>query len=386
MNDRISLCDLITSKFGFERGTDSFYEIYAHTLSYLTRGIGYSEYQERLKPFCRTKQFSAKTFRLMLHTSEYHSLVVKLYCLRLGKRARITQDHAKEFAREYGMFKDDARWIYRFWQDQRKFRARLKAEASKFDEKSHLNLEVLRAALNQVAGPVLKFAKSYTYKKLRFICKSQNEDFSAMHAELTIKMVSAYYKLMPCTHEPLHVINYLKLSIRNAGVNIISANTSLKAGRLVNNDATGKTRDSFSLLVVSENQMRLVAGEDPVSYEELAGHNPMEQVETEHTVGQLMSTVKKGGKKHRFLTILMGVDDPEFTAWLQHRNYCTDKESNSDLQMRIDPTRFNILLGRFLKVDSARVTSFLGKLRSSLEPDTTSPAATQPTAAPALAA
>ena len=376
MNEKISLCSLITSKFGFEKGTDSFYEVYAHTLSYLTRGIGYSEYQERLKPFCKSQQFSAKTFRLGLHSSEYHSLVIKLYCLRLGKKARPSQEHAKAVAREYGMFMEDARWIYRFWVEQKKFRLRLKAAASGFSESSHLNLDVLRAALNQVAGPVLKFAKSYTYKKLRFICKSQNEDFSAMHAELMLKMVSAYYKLMPCTHEPLHVINYLKLSIRNAGVNIISANTSLKAGRLVNNDATGQTRDSFSLLVVSENQMRLVAGEDPMSYEDLAGHNPMEQVETEHTVGQLMSTVKKGGKKHRFLTILMGIDDPEFTAWLHHRNYCTDKETNSDLQVRIDPTRFNILLGRFLNVDSAKVESFIGKLRSSLDPELASPYAT----------
>lgn len=372
MNDRISLCDLITTKFGFEKGSDSFYAIYAHTLSYLTRGIGYSEYQERLKPFCKTKQFSAKGFRLMLHTSEYFSLVVKLYCLRLGKRNRITQDHAKEYAREYEMFRDDARWIYRFWKEQRRFRSRLKAAAAPFDESSHLNLAVLRSALNQVTTPVLKFAKSYTYRKLRFICKSQNEDFSAMHAELTIKMVSAYYKLMPCTMEPLHVINYLKRSVSNAGVNIIGANTSLKAGRLVNNDATGKTRDSFSLLVVSENQLKLAAGEDPIAYDELAGHDPMEQVETEHTVSQIMSTVKKGGKKHRFLTILMGIDDSEFTEWLRHRNYCNDKESNSDLQMRIDPTRFNILLGRFLKVDSAKVTTFLGRLRSSLEPDTSS--------------
>ncbi len=361
-----SLCRLIKSKFGFDPSSNEFYAVFAHTLSYLTRGISYAEYQERLKPFCHDQDFSAKDFRLVLHATEYFGLRIKLYVFRLGKQRRSLKAQAKAFAAEYGLFNCDAIRIFRFWNEQRRFRTRIKKLVRPYHADIHLNLDVLKMAMNEVLKPVNKKIKSFTYKKLRFICKSQNIELADLHAELQIKAVNAYHKLMPCTMEPMHVVNYLKRAVHNAGVNLIGLNTSQKAGRLVNNDATGEKRDSFSLLVVSENQMRITADSDPVSYEELAGHNPIERFEIEHSVGKLVSSVKAGGKKHRFLTILMGDDDHEFTEWLQVNRYATNKESNSDLQERIDPTRFNILVGRFLRVSGEKINTFLSKLKSSL--------------------
>jgi len=361
-----SLCGLIKSDFGFDTKSDEFYTVFAHTLSYLTRGIGYAEYQNRLKPFCHDKDFSAKDFRLRLHRTEYLGLCLKLYVFRLGKVRRVTKDQAKSYAAEYGIFNCDAARIFRFWSEQSRFRSRIKKHVRPFQSDIHLNLGILKLAMNEILKPVNKKIKAFAYKKLRFICKSKNDELRDLHAELQIKAVNAYHKVMPCTMEPAHVVNYIKRAVHNAGVNIIGLNTSQKAGRLVNNDPTGEKRDSFSLLVVSENQMRITAESDPVSYEELAGHNPIERFEIEHSVGQLVSSVKTGSKKHRFLTILMGADDMEFTEWLHSNRYATAKETNSDLQERIEPSRFNILVGRFLRVDPDKVNNFFAKLKSKL--------------------
>lgn len=361
-----SLCRLIVSKFGFAPDSDDFYAVFAHSLSYITRGIGYSEFQNRLKPFCRDLDFSAKDFRLWLHDTEYLSLALKLYVLRLAKVRRLDLDHAKDFAREYGLFNCDARRIYSFWKEQRRFRVRLAKEAKKYDADVHLNRALLSAALAEVMKPVMKKIKAFTYRKLRFIAKSQNRELSDLHAELKIAVIEAFYKLMPSTMTVDHVVNYLKKTAHTRGLNIISANTSLKAGRLVSDDE-GRS-GSFSLLVVSENQMKITAEEDPVRYEELAGHDPIAQVDDEHSVNSLMATVKPGGKKHRFLTILMGFDDAPFTSWLQRNRYCSVRETNSDLQARECPIKFNVLLGRFLHVSHEQVTRFMGSLRARLEP------------------
>lgn len=364
-----SLCQLIVSKFHVSPKSDEFYTVFAHTMSYLTCGISYSEFQSRLKPLCKGRSFSAKDFRLLLHRTEYLSLVIRLYSYRLGKTRSADSTDARSYATQYGMFQCDARLIFKFWCEQQRFRSRIKRQVRELDVDTHLDLDVLRETLQVVMKPLDKYIKSFTYRKLRFICKSQNLDLIDMQNELVIRTVNAFHKMMPCTKGPEHAVNYLKRTVHNAGINFISANTSLKAGRLVNNDPTKEKRDSFSLLVVSENQMRPLGTDDQVSYEEMAGHNPIERVEIEHSVGSIVSQVRKGSKKHKFLTILMGVYDQQFTDWLRAKRYCTLKETNCEYQDRVDAPKFNILVGRFLKIDSTRVESYIARLRTSLDPE-----------------
>ena len=102
-----SLSRLIVSKFGFEPDSDDFYAVFAHSLSYITRGIGYSEFQSRLKPFCRDLDFSAKDYRLWLHETEYLSLALRLFVLRLAKVRRLEKSHAQQYTKEYGLFNYD---------------------------------------------------------------------------------------------------------------------------------------------------------------------------------------------------------------------------------------------------------------------------------------
>lgn len=363
-----SLCHLIAESFGFETTSAEFYAVFAHTVSYITRGTDYAAYQDRIRPFCRGLDFSPKDFRLRLHVNEYMSLAIKLYVLRLGKTRSVTQADAKKYRDEYKLFNCDAKALFKFWQHQRKMRKRIRTEAREYDVGTHLNMQVLKQTLHMVLKPVSKYVKSFTYRKLRFLCESQNTELRDMHADLLIDVVSAFHKLMPCTMEPAHVVNYLKRSAHNSGINRIEAGTSLKGGRLVGNKDRDGNWGAATLLVMSENQMRVSADADPVSYEELAGHSPIETVDIEHSVETIVSSVKPGGKKYRFLTILMGDHCDKFTNWLQSRKHCTPKESNTDLQDRIEPARFNMLLGRFLGVDNDKVERFMQKLRTSLDP------------------
>lgn len=363
-----SLTRLICKQFDCVPDDDTYYEIFAHTMSYLTNGISHGEYQSRLKPFCVDKELSAQRFRLLLHKTEYLSLVLRVYILRLAKTRGLKPEQAKEFAQGYGMFNADARRIYDFWEDQPKFRARLREECKQFEIDSHLNLTVLRNTLNYLMGQMEKTVRRRVKKKLSFLMASQNYEVGDFATELNIELVNVFYNKMPTTMTPDHVLNYLRATLESRITNIIKANTTQKRGRLASNKDGAGGFKSATLVCVSENQMGLTATGEPVSLADLASVDPMREVEGEHTVQKILSTVKAGGKNHRFLTILMGVDDAPFTKWLQVSDHCKPSETNSDLQERLAPEQFNILVAQFLRVSNDQVSRFFGKLRGCLEP------------------
>lgn len=365
-----SLCELLATTFNLEADSEEFYSLFAHTISYITQGIGPKEYHKRIKHLCVEEGLTPMRFRLRLHRSEYTSLVLKLYVLRLGKLRSFTSDAAKEICKEYGIYACDGRRVFRLWLDHGALRKRMKIMGKSLDVETRLNLNNLRALLNSSLEAIAKYIKFYTYRKLRFIYEANGLDPTDFHSELRIAAVDRFYRKMPMLSTQKYVVNYLRRSVKSRALNIIEASTSGRRGRLVSNKRKDGTYGPATLLEVTESQLPLSSSGDTMTLADLAACDPMQQFEVEHSVRAVVSSVAPGGKKYRILQVLMGAEDPGFTEWLHENKYATREETNIDVQVRTNANDFNRKLGRYLRISSTKLDAFIDTLRVSLAPCT----------------
>ena len=365
-----SLSHTICRAFGVEIDSEPFLILYSQSVSYITKGISAFQFQHTIKPYCKGTGFSAKDFRLKLHESRYLCLNLKLFLLRIALHKSVSLDMVKELAAELQVKVVDAKRLLQVWQQHPIFRKRLKAEARALpkDMTYLLTEKGLNLFFSEIYGDVYKYIKFLAYKKLRFIAKSSNIELTDLHNDLLSKVVQAFYALVPIEKTPAHVINYLKRVAHNHAMNIIKTETSLKRGRLVNTGGDTHNSRSFSLLMVSENQMTPTGDGGESSYDEVHGgtSNNLEKFELEFSVSEILSKLQQSSKKYRFLKILMGHEDTEFTVWLQTRKYAGRNEDNVDVQMKLSATEFNKLLSEFLNVAESKVNLFISRLRKDL--------------------
>lgn len=365
-----SLAHTIVRAFGVELDSEEFLIIYSQSISYLTKGISAFQFQYIIKPYCRGTGYSAKAFRLKLHESRYLCLNLKLFLLRMARLKSVTLDVVKELATELSIKVIDAKRMLQVWKQHPIFRRRMKAEARAIprDQTYMLTEKGLNLFFSEIYGDVYKYIKFLAYKKLRFIAKSSNVELTDLHNDLLSKVVQAFYALVPIEKTQAHVINYLKRVAHNHAMNIIKTETSLKRGRLVNVGLDKDNARVFSLLMVSENQMALPEDGSDSSYDEIHGgtSNNLDKFELEFSVSEILNKLQVRSKKYRFLQILMGHEDAEFTAWLQVRKVAGKNEDNVDVQMKLSTADFNKLLSEFLNVAEAKVNSFISRLRRDL--------------------
>lgn len=367
-----SLARTICATFGVEIDGEDFSVIFSQTLSYITKGITAFKYQKILKPFCKGLGFSAKDFRLHLHESRYMILNLKLFMLRIGRPKSINLPMVKELAAELEIRVADAKRMLQVWEQHPAMRKRIKTEARRIP-KHRLELLTLKGVANYfgnvVHRDILKYIRFFTFKKLKFIVDSQNEEFTDYHNEVLSKVVQAFYMMMPVVEKTdLHVVNGLKQTVHNHVINIIKAETSQKKGRLVpvGVDANGKPINR--LVVLAENQMAVAEGQEDMTYDEMHGGtgNNMDRFELEFSISEILGKLRENSKKHRFLQILMGHEDLEFTLWLQARKIATRGEDNHDVQMKTSTQDFNRMLGEFLNVEERKLEAFINRLRTQL--------------------
>lgn len=367
-----SLAQTICRSFGVDMDGEDFSTIFSQTLSYLTKGISAFKFQNVMKPFCKGMGFSAKNFRLKLHESRYISLNLKLFLLRLSRYKSIDLSIVKALTAELELKVTDAKRMVTVWEQHSEFRKRLKAEARAIPQH---RLELLtmpgidKYFRDVVYNNLLRFIKWDVYRKLRFISDSKNEEYRDLYNDVLAKAVQAYYWMMPVAAKTdLHVRNSLNRTAHNHIVNIIKAETSQKRGRLVPIGVDVHGRPINQLVVASQNQMAPVEGQEDSAYDEVHGGtaNNLDRFELEFSISEILSKLRAHSKKHRFVQVLMGHEDAEFTAWLQERKTASRKEDNVDVQLRVSTQEFTKLIGDFLNVEEDKCNKFLAKLRKEL--------------------
>lgn len=368
-----SLAKTICKMFRVELDGVDFSVIFSQTLSYITKGISAFKYQKVLKPFCKGLDFSAKDFRLTLHESRYMILNLKLFMLRLGRHKSVTLPLVKEIAENLQVRVADAKRMIQVWEQHPAFRKRIKTEARRIPA-HRLELLTLEGVAqyfgNVIYKDVMRYIRFTVYKKLTFIVDSNNEEYADYHNEVLSKVVQSFYTSIPVVDKTdLHVLNGLKTTVHNHVINIIKAETSQKKGRLVPIGVDEKTGKPINrLMVESENQMAIVEGQEDSTYDELHGGtgNNMDRFELQFSISEILGKLSATSKKHRFLQILMGHEDAEFTAWLQERKIATRNEDNVDVQMKTSIEDFNKMLGEFLNVEERKLAAFINSLRTQL--------------------
>lgn len=366
---KTSLSGIVCNVFNVALDSEDFYVLFGHSISYITKGISAFAFQHFLKPYCKNTGVSAKVFRLKLHKTKYLSLDLKLFMLRIARVKSVTLDVVKELTKEFDLWIIDAKRIIEVWKTQSKFRARLKlvAKAVPKDQAHLLTHRGLQVLFEEMHPRILKYIKSISYRKLRFLVRSTNETLPDFHHMLLEKVVQAYYGQVPIMKDKLFLTNYLNRSAHNHMVNIIKSETSLKRGRLVSAGVDRNGLPRYELLCSAENQ-RAVNTEsgEVLSYTDVDTGNDMQAFELQFSVSEILTSLKETSKKHKLMLLLMGTEDKGFTEWLRARKEATRSEDNVDVQSRLSVIQFNRLVSAYLHVSETKTNVFLLKLRKQL--------------------
>jgi hypothetical protein len=185
-------------------------------------------------------------------------------------------------------------------------------------------------------------------------------DVSDMSNELSMKALQAYYRLVP-TKKPIdYVVNYLKRVVHNHTMNIISENTSSKKARNIN-VSTKLHPYEFELKVVSENQLN---ESEYKEFRDQLTEDTTPTLELTMSVSTLLAKYK--AKQVRFLKILMGVYDEEFTKFLREKKVCPRNKDNTDITLYISCAETRKLLCEYFDVSSSSMNWFVSEVRSDL--------------------
>lgn len=359
----LSLARVIRASSTAEYESQEFADLYVHAIRYVCGCISAFAFQRILKTLPIT--VSAKKFRLELHKSRYTTLDIKLFVYHLCKVRSLTREKAGQYK---GVAKRDATMCYLVVSKLAWVRKELKARLAKIGVANPmLTPEGAQDVFNAVYTPVLKYIKHEVYRKLRFVAKSENEEFQDLHNNVLEKVIKAFNLLIPTAQCLAYVVNYLKRAAHNHIQNIIKSATTLKRGRLVNVGRDRNNERQFSLLCTSFNQMQLLTEDGEVVTPD-APDPTSENFELRFSISEVVDRLEAQPRKHRFVLILLGNDDEEFTQWLRANRLASDSEDHVDVQERTEATTFNRLIAEFLSVPFKKVQTFLDKLKDKLQP------------------
>ena len=362
----MNLTDLICTTFCTTRSTFVYDHVFIYSLSYLSGGYTAFEYQALVKPFCVTQ--SAKDFRLTLLKYKSVHFGLKLLVLRLANLPSPDFSDFKSISREVDVDPVDARQAYRILAEQPSFRNRLRKESRRICRVMPLTEEYVVSLFNRLYPAVLSYVKAISFRTLRFVARSSNLDMTDLHSELMVKVVQAYYRLVPSDKSEPYLVNYLRRVAHNHAMNMIQSHTTQKRGRLLKVGTDAGNNPIFSLTVVSENQLNVsaMAGEE-VGYADIGEtDDQMEKFELSFSITQLLDKYRQRTRKYRFLMILMGQDDGGFTEWLQGRRLCKESDTNSDLQMEVSSDQYLQWVCEFMHIGQRSANVFLLRVKKEL--------------------
>lgn len=350
-----------------DKKSEEFLYVYAESVLYLAGALSAFDYQHNIKPYCKVK--SAKFFRRSIQDQKYTNLNLKLFAIRLAQLRSPSRGDAFQLAAEFQIRSNDATLIYIFFSENDWFRRELKV-AGKRVEKGNalLELKEIEGLFHRIFPSILKYIKFISYSKLRFIVKAENEGFEDLYSELSTKVLQAYYSLIPAAATEAHIVNYLKRAVHNHAMNLIKSHTSQKRGRIINTGVDRNQQNQFSLLCVSQNQVGVTLDEDGSPVDILAVANDAnEKFELQYCVSEVLDSVKYSKKKYRFVSLLLGTEDAEFSEWLRREKLSKPNEDNVDVQARTSAKDFNTYVADFLNVSYRTADAFLGSLREMVE-------------------
>lgn len=362
-----SLSNYVVQTMNVKENSKDFYALFGETFLHLACQTHAFDYMNIISSFVKGSGKSVRQVRSEIVGNATYLLDYKLFALNCSMEENVTTRRANRLAEAYSVDKQDTNHFLKLFKRCDWFVDALSSRI--VDVPPHfLEKDFIFNEFNEVYPDVIKYVKSLVWRKLRFVAESNNMELADLESDLLIKVVQSYYGMVPVREElPLkYTVNYLKRVAHNRGMNIIKFATTKRRGRLVNVGKDNNGVDQFSLLCTSMNQTKLDSEGNEFSPDVEDERSSIATFEVRFSIDELLNKLRPGSKKHRFLLILMGMYDEEFTTYLRKNRLCLQTEDNIDLQERKSVAEFNRILADYFEVKITKIKQYLSLLSTKL--------------------
>ena len=334
-------------------------KIFRLCVRYVVRQISAKDFQSELSTVLGRKL--SLDFRCSLTQSVYFLRDLRAFVLKMSTKKRADFD---KYIHKYSIAENDAHLLRRTYSEI----SRLEVETDVI--KRVCNIRSLDAKLANIITEVKTFCERHVRSKLYFVLKSCNYETHDLVSELLCKAISTFYWTSIEAKSRLHTVNSIKLACKNHARNMINYFTAKKRSRL---NRTGENQ--FTLAVVSENQLIRPASDEEVStpFEDMYiadnTSNMMLTISVNQIQERFARAIEQGknvalnSKKLKFVKLLMGYHDAEFTKFLKGMGINC---SNDEYQDRVQPKRYIEVLSKYLRLPKIISKGFIESLRISL--------------------
>lgn len=232
---------------------------------------------------------------------------------------------ASEFApRRCGIGVGEARSLMNIVQNTPKLQRHLKKMVR--EHYTPMSVDTLDRLCGRVvaSNTLAEYMGKFVHKKMAFLISSYGLSADDLKSDLRMSALYALYRGYPQYHSPLHVLNIAKQAIHNRGINIIQENTAQSRNRLITEGAGKFSATNVSLADMPEEITSYVMVGRSGRY----GDND-ELSDTRFAFDELNDHLQDAPKKKRFLLLLRGHYDQEFSDFLgveSNEDVACDKE------------------------------------------------------------
>lgn len=265
----------------------------------------------------------------LIDTSGYILLNCKLFAWAHSRAVR--RGTTKPKAKDYEVDVADARFLRTL--DLRKVALKYEAPTLKqFTESINANL---------CSSLMKTYIGKFVSKKLVFLIRSYGLKRDDINNDLLAGGLYTIYRMFPYFQSELHMVNMAKVGIKRKGQDIISEHTASKKQRL-EQQADG----TFSSRAVPLHALDVVLTADT----------------SEHFSVDLkqIARIRMTDRARRFLSLLGGIHDPEFSQYLGR--------ANDEAAERMQYERYRVKVQAYMGIAPEKADRFLLKIRSKLDP------------------
>jgi hypothetical protein len=346
-------------------------ELVKMTVLYLMRAVTSQEYSELVRDRAKWSGAQMSEFRTNLKDSGYIQRDLKFYIYEAVVDGTFTWSSR--------IHKEDRVLVQRLIRGEDEYCKALIKQCRAFRKLNYVprNILVFNKKCEALVEDLDLYCKKFVLKKLRFVVQQNAMRIQDMVNELMCDGIYAIYRAYPEILDGQHMLNIAKQAVHNRGENIIQEATTQSRSRLIkNSDGTFSAR----LVAIDSNQlgqdMTLSATAGPISSGMMVCTSLMADLEgncakdesaanvdakrdLRQKVDQLLADVKSP-KARKFIELLMGVHDQEFSAKLG--------QENDELCDSLPRHDYAELVRQHLGVSVSKARSFVRGLRSELSP------------------
>lgn len=201
------------------------------------------------------------------------------------------------------------------------------------------------------------FVRKFVYRKMRFIYEMHGQDPDDICKELTADSLQAAMFMYPKIESMDHLMNIVKRTAHNSGINYIEKYTTKGRGRL--RSGAKPNEDSRVVIPLSSPEVKdfLATNENGIHID----GKPYDSFTTQISVSRITS--KYTGKKQHFIKLLSGEFDKEFSDYLKGQRI---RYENDEYFGKVDFKTYMASALAFLEVPEKAGIKFVEKLRSKL--------------------